>query len=225
MSSTDFHLALEAVVAYVDGELSAAADTRAVAHVASCAQCAADVAEQRAAKRVLVTAGGPALPPSLLARLQQIPFTTQLQPPGMELAMHGEQLLWSRTDAPVDPTSGRSAAGRSAPASDAPAGTAPPDRRVAGHAEAPRRPQNRRPGRSSSRLRRLRRGLAGAVVGLAAGVLATSAVPVAVSGVGTTQPGIVQERGVVPNTSTALYSSLDEAMAPREFSGAATGLR
>lgn len=220
MSSPDFHLALEAVVAYVDGELSAAADTRAAAHVASCAQCAADVAEQRAAKRVLVTAGGPELPASLLERLQQIPFTTQLQPPGMELAMHGEQLLWSRTDAPARP-----AAGRSAPVSDAPAGAAPPDRRVAGHAEAPSRPQNRRPGRSSSRLRRLRRGLAGAVVGLAAGVLATSAVPVAVSGAGTTQSGVVQERSVVPNTSTALYSSLDEAMAPREFSGAATGLR
>jgi len=115
--------------------------------------------------------------------------------------------------------------GRSAPVTDAPAGPAPPDRRVAGHPEAPRRPQNRRPGRSSSRLRRLRRGLAGAVAGLAAGVLATSAVPVAVSGAGTAQPRTVQERTVVPNTSTALFRSLDEAMVPREFSGAATGLR
>ncbi|MBA3250610.1 MAG: zf-HC2 domain-containing protein [Geodermatophilaceae bacterium] len=220
MTSTEFHLALEAVVAYVDGELSTAADTRAAAHVASCAQCAADVADQRAAKRVLVTAGGPELPSSLLDRLQQIPFTTQLQPPGMQLAMHGEQLLWSRTEAPAS-----RAPGRSAPVSAAPAGPAPPDRRVAGHPEAPRRPQNRRPGRSSSRLRRLRRGLAGAVAGLAAGVLATSAVPVAVSGAGTAQPRTVQERTVVPNTSTALFRSLDDAMAPREFSGAATGLR
>lgn len=215
LTPTDFHLALEAVVAYVDRELSPAAEARAATHIHSCPQCSADVAEQRAAKAFLTSAAGPALPPSLLDRLQQIPFSTELEPPGMTLALHGEDLLWSRGTAMPPPAT---------PVSAAPAGAAPPDRRVPGRPETTTRPQNRRPGRSSVKMRRLRRGLIGAVAGLAAGVLATSVAPAAVSGVGTQSP-LVQERSVVPDTPAALFDTLDDAIAPRQFSGAATGRR
>lgn len=214
LNPADFHLdhlAQEAVVAYVDGELSPAAHLRATAHVTACPQCASDVATQRASKAALRTASQPALPVGLLGRLQQIPQTTELQPPGLTLAAHGEELLWSRSAAP-------------AVTRPVPARPTPSDRRPPGRAVATTAPDNRRRGRSSVRMRRLRRGLLGAMAGLAAGVLATAAAPVAVSGIGAPRTTTTQER-VVPDGSTALLTSLDEAMAPRQFSGAATGLR
>lgn len=232
LTPTDFHLALEAVVAYVDCELSPAAQARATAHLDACAQCAADVAVQRTVKTWLASSAGPELSDSMLTRLRQIPFTTDLQPPGMALAMHGDQLLWSRRDravgAAVEPVTSPPAADQAPPGpvyGAGQAGVAPPDRRLPGRPEGPTRPENRSPARSSVRLRRLRRGLFGAVAGLTAGVLATAAVPVAVSGAGTAQSRFVQQRATVSDTSSALFTSLDEAMAPRDFSGAATGLR
>jgi len=62
LTPTDFHLALEAVVAYVDGELTPGAQARAAAHVAACPQCSYDVRAQREAKILLVGTGGPEVP-------------------------------------------------------------------------------------------------------------------------------------------------------------------
>lgn len=239
---TDFHLALEAVVAYVDGELSPSARARAEAHVGACRQCSSDVAAQREAKGALRGAGGPDLPGDLLTRLCRIPFTTELQPPGMTLAMHGEQLLWSRS-VPADTVPVDRSAVDTAPAVSPPLGAAPvrvpnsvppststvlptpgpPDRRSPGRPTGPTAPKNRS---SSVRLRRFRRGLIGAVAGLAAGVLATSVAPVAViGGVGTAQNRTVQDRVGPPELSASLVSSVSDVMEPRDFSGSATGLR
>jgi len=44
------HLLPDAVVAYVDGELSAGSHDRASSHVAGCPFCAAEVAAQRQAR-------------------------------------------------------------------------------------------------------------------------------------------------------------------------------
>jgi len=209
---TDFHLALEAVVAYVDGELSPGAQARAMAHVTVCPQCSFDVAAQREAKTLLVGTGGPELPGSLLSRLQQIPFTTDLQMPGTWV-MQGANVQWSREIGP-DPSA-------SAPPLTQPA---PPDRRPLGRAQAVTGPGSRRKGLSATRLRRMRRGLMGAVAGLTVGVLAASVAPVAVSaGSATSQiRQLPTEDGA--GVSAALFS-IEEAMTTRRFSGAATGLR
>lgn len=232
---TDFHLALEAVVAYVDGELSPAAHARAAAHVGTCGQCSSDVAAQREAKGALRSAGGPDLPGDLLARLSRIPFTTDLQPPGMTLAMHGEELLWSRS-APADTAANSTVPIEvsvpvpppvAAPPRAVPLPVSgPPDRRTPGRSTGPTAPQNRRSVPSSVRLRRFRRGLLGAVAGLAAGVLATSVAPAAViGGVGTAQNRTVQDRVAPSDLPASLVSSVSDVMAPRDFSGSATGLR
>lgn len=211
LTPTDSHLALEAVVAYVDGELSHGAEARATAHLNGCPQCSLDVAAQREAKTLLVAAGGPDLPGALLSRLQEIPFTIDLQLPGMTLAMHGENLHWSRSAADID---------RPGPATPRPPGGRPPRRA----ASAVTRPATRRKGLSSTRLRRLRLGLLGAVTGLTVGVLAASVAPVAVTvGTATSQTRQMQN-GNNAGAASALFGSMDATIAPRRFSGAATGL-
>lgn len=211
LTPTDFHLALEAVVAYVDGELSPGAEARASAHLRACSQCSLDVVAQREAKTLLVGAGGPELPGTLLSRLRQIPFTTDLQTPNMTLVMYGEDVQWSRSAGGSD--------------HNGTASGAPPDRRPPGRPEAVTRPGSRRPGLSAGRLRRLRRGLMGAMAGLTVGVLAASVAPVSVTaGAATSQPRFVQNSDR-PGTASALVGSFEDVMGPRLFSGAATGLR
>jgi anti-sigma factor RsiW len=53
------HLALDAVVAFVDGELSAAARDRAASHLIRCTGCAAEAAAQRQARAAVRAAGAP----------------------------------------------------------------------------------------------------------------------------------------------------------------------
>ena len=67
------HLALEAVVAYVDSELSATATVRADRHLAVCRRCSDEVTAQVRARSLL--RGGPQMtaPASLLGQLNQIP--------------------------------------------------------------------------------------------------------------------------------------------------------
>lgn len=67
------HLGLDAIVAYVDGELGLTAFQRASAHVSRCEQCAAEVSEQTAAQQCLRTAGLPRMPGSLFDALKSIP--------------------------------------------------------------------------------------------------------------------------------------------------------
>ena len=72
------HLAVDAVVAFVDGELGVSAHERAAAHVTGCASCAAEVTAQRQARSAVRTAAEPAAPSSLLAMLRSIPQTAEL---------------------------------------------------------------------------------------------------------------------------------------------------
>ncbi|MET3803471.1 anti-sigma factor RsiW [Nakamurella sp. UYEF19] len=69
----DDHLALDAIVAYADGEMSLTAYQRAAAHVMRCGACAADVAEQTAASQYLRQARMPTMPGSLFESLRSIP--------------------------------------------------------------------------------------------------------------------------------------------------------
>ena len=80
------HLAVEAVVAYVDGELSVAAHERATRHLAACTLCTAEVAAQRQARAAVRGATAPAMPASLLAALHAIPHSVDLSsgPDGLD---------------------------------------------------------------------------------------------------------------------------------------------
>lgn len=85
------HLAVDAVVAFVDGELARAAHDRAAAHLTRCPSCAAEVAAQRQARSVVRSAQCPSAPADLLAALRDIPHTADLPdpPPGLAVAMDG----------------------------------------------------------------------------------------------------------------------------------------
>jgi anti-sigma factor RsiW len=89
------HLSLDAIVAYVDDELSAGAHTRAEEHLAGCAECAAEIVAQRQARSALRTADVPRLPSSLLRTLQAIPADAELPPPppGLSVTPDGQFVL------------------------------------------------------------------------------------------------------------------------------------
>ena len=67
------HLAYEAVVAYVDGELRMNAHLRAGTHLAQCPMCTAEVDAQRQARAALRESGEITVPHRLLGQLSQIP--------------------------------------------------------------------------------------------------------------------------------------------------------
>ena len=81
------HLATDAIVAFVDGELSVSAHERATRHLAHCPLCTAEVAAQRQASTAVRDAGVPAVPTSLLAALHNIPQSAPLPPGPEELAV------------------------------------------------------------------------------------------------------------------------------------------
>ncbi|MFC0547426.1 anti-sigma factor family protein [Kutzneria chonburiensis] len=72
------HLLPDAVVAFVDGELSATAHDRAAAHLARCPFCAAEAATQRHARSAMKAASAPSAPAGLLASLMSIPQDVEL---------------------------------------------------------------------------------------------------------------------------------------------------
>jgi len=71
-SSTE-HLATEAVVAYVDGELTMAAHQRAAAHLSLCAECAGEVDAQQRVRTAVRSAAPLAMPAELRGMLSRIP--------------------------------------------------------------------------------------------------------------------------------------------------------
>lgn len=85
------HLAVDAVVAFVDAELAPAARDRAAAHLVMCPSCAAEVAAQRQARSVVRSAQCPVAPADLLAALRDIPHTAELldPPAGLGVTMDG----------------------------------------------------------------------------------------------------------------------------------------
>jgi hypothetical protein len=73
------HLMPDAVVAFVDGELSTLAQQRASEHIAKCPFCASETKTQRQARSAVRSAGDPGAPAGLLAALRAIPIDTDLR--------------------------------------------------------------------------------------------------------------------------------------------------
>lgn len=163
------HLTLEAVVAYVDGELAAGPQERAVRHLGRCAACTDEVTEQRRARSALRGADAPTLPPSLMTTLRSIPQDTELPPPPAGLAVTEDGVLVSVLRPAGFPSGSTAPAGPSGPA----VRTVSLD-----DADAAR----------SRRSRRVRLGTGAAVSGLALGALAFG-LPAAGSGGPAPAPG------------------------------------
>lgn len=70
------HLAAEAIVAYVDGELPLQPYLRASAHLSICGECVAEVEAQRQARVALQQLTAPSMPAYLFCALSKIPETT-----------------------------------------------------------------------------------------------------------------------------------------------------
>ena len=82
------HLSIEAIAAFVDGELRMTAHLRAAHHCRCVRECAAEVDAQRQARAALRDSCPIAMPSSLLGLLSQIPHrhsgrspTSRLKPP------------------------------------------------------------------------------------------------------------------------------------------------
>lgn len=97
------HLALDAIVAYVDEELSSGAQRRALGHLASCPECASEVVAQTQARLALRASVTPTLSSSLLHSLRNIPTETELPEPPAGLAMgpDGELVTLLREPRPL----------------------------------------------------------------------------------------------------------------------------
>jgi anti-sigma factor RsiW len=72
------HLLPDAVVAFVDGEMSASARDRAAAHMIRCPYCAAEITAQRQVRAAVRAADTPGTPAGLLATLRAIPNEVEL---------------------------------------------------------------------------------------------------------------------------------------------------
>ncbi|HTF52944.1 MAG TPA: zf-HC2 domain-containing protein [Pseudonocardia sp.] len=96
------HLALDAIVAYVDEELSPGARRRALEHLARCSQCAAEVIAQTQARLALRGSAAPSLPSSLLSTLRAIPAEAELPAPpaGLAVGPDGELVSMLREPRP-----------------------------------------------------------------------------------------------------------------------------
>ncbi|GAA2332410.1 hypothetical protein GCM10009854_04570 [Saccharopolyspora halophila] len=110
------HLALDAIVAFVDGELSASAHDRAVAHLAHCPACSGEATTQRQARAAVKEAEVPSVSPALLQALQAIPGTAELPsaPDGLALSEDGQLVTVARSNRSKQ-FGGGSAVGRSTP--------------------------------------------------------------------------------------------------------------
>lgn len=99
------HLGLDAIVAFVDDELTPAARGRACEHLAGCPECAAEVVAQRQARTELRDAEVPSMPSSLLNSLRAIPNDADLPgpPPGLALSADGQFVSLLRPEPPQPP--------------------------------------------------------------------------------------------------------------------------
>jgi anti-sigma factor RsiW len=97
------HLALDAIVAYVDEELSPPARRRALEHLSRCPECAAEVVAQTQARLALRRSAAPSLPSSLLSTLRAIPEQAELPEPPAGLAVSADGQLVSVLRQPGEP--------------------------------------------------------------------------------------------------------------------------
>lgn len=74
------HLSIEAIAAFVDGELTMKAHLRAAHHMSLCPECATEVEAQRRARAALRDSRPIAIPTALLGQLTQIPHHTPAEP-------------------------------------------------------------------------------------------------------------------------------------------------
>jgi len=89
------HLLPDAVVAFVDGELSATAHDRASAHMARCPLCLAEIVAQRQAASAVQAADAPVVPAALLATLRAIPQQVDVPstPDGLAMTDDGQLVV------------------------------------------------------------------------------------------------------------------------------------
>lgn len=97
------HLLPDAVVAFVDGELSVAAHERAAMHLMNCRGCAAEVGAQRQIRATVHGSFVPSLPAGLLASLHSIPNSTTLSvtPDNLAVSADGEIVVVQRPESPA----------------------------------------------------------------------------------------------------------------------------
>lgn len=97
---TESHLLPDAVVAFVDGELSLGAQERAAVHLMRCPSCAQDVDAQRQVRAAVHACDAPSVPAGLLASLNSIPDTTELStmPDNLAVDENGRLVAVQRQD-------------------------------------------------------------------------------------------------------------------------------
>lgn len=78
------HLSIEAISAFVDGELRMNAHLRAAHHISLCPECAAEVDGHRRARAALRDSNPIRVPSALLGLLSQIPHCPPEDEPGTE---------------------------------------------------------------------------------------------------------------------------------------------
>ncbi|MGC7098979.1 anti-sigma factor family protein [Amycolatopsis lurida] len=111
------HLLPDAVVAFVDGELSLGARDRASSHIARCPSCAGEVAAQRQARAEVKRADAPAMSAGFLASLRDIPQHTELSttPDNLAITEDGQLVAIQRPDRVAGLRDGAAPLGSSAP--------------------------------------------------------------------------------------------------------------
>lgn len=126
-SLPESHLLPDAVVAYVDRELSAGAQERAAAHIAHCPSCSAEVTAQRQARTAVRDAGAPAMSAGFLANLRSIPENTEVDatPDNLAVTEDGQLVTVQRPDRVAGLKTGSAlgaspSLGESAPLGDSP---------------------------------------------------------------------------------------------------------
>jgi anti-sigma factor RsiW len=94
------HLLPDAVVAFVDGELSATAYDRASSHLARCPSCASEITAQRQAASAVQSANAFTAPAGLLANLMAIPDQVEIPsvPDGLAMTKDGQLVAVQRPD-------------------------------------------------------------------------------------------------------------------------------
>lgn len=99
-SLPESHLLPDAVVAFVDAELSLGAHERAAAHLARCPGCAREVSAQRQARAAVRKADAPAMSAGFLASLCSIPDRTDVStgPDGLAVDRDGQLVAVQRPE-------------------------------------------------------------------------------------------------------------------------------